>query len=52
MTARTHLPVASWLAILLAVLVWSWIGAYDPGVWVMEVLPVFIAGYCARGAAK
>lgn len=43
MTARTHLPVASWLAILLAVLVWSWIGAYDPGVWVMEVLPVFIA---------
>lgn len=43
MTARTHLPVASWLAILLAVLAWSWIGAYDPGVWVMEVAPVFIA---------
>lgn len=43
MTARTHLPVASWLAILLAVLAWSWIGVYDPGVWVMEVAPVFIA---------
>lgn len=43
MNARPHLPVASWLAILLAVLTWSWIGAYDPGVWVMEVAPVFIA---------
>ena len=43
MNARTYLPVASWLAILLAVLVWSWVGAYDPGVWVMEVAPVFIA---------
>ena len=43
MTVRIHLPVASWLAILLAVLAWSWIGADDPGVWLMEVLPVFIA---------
>jgi putative membrane protein len=43
MNARTHLSEAAWLAIVGAVLVWSWIGAYDPGVWVMEVLPVFIA---------
>jgi len=43
MNARTHLSEAGWLAAIAAVLVWSWIGAYDPGVWVMEVLPVFIA---------
>ena len=43
MNARTHLPEAGWLALIAAVMVWSWIGAYDPGVWVMEVLPVFIA---------
>ena len=43
MNARTHLSEVAWLAIILAVLAWSWIGAYDPGVWVMEVLPVFIA---------
>lgn len=43
MNARTHLSEFGWLAIILAVLAWSWIGAYDPGVWVMEVLPVFIA---------
>ena len=43
MNARTHLSEFAWLAIILAVLAWSWIGAYDPGVWVMEVLPVFIA---------
>ena len=43
MNARSHLSEAAWLAIVGAVLVWSWIGAYDPGVWVMEVLPVFIA---------
>lgn len=43
MNARTHLSEAAWLAIVGVVLVWSWIGAYDPGVWVMEVLPVFIA---------
>lgn len=43
MTARLPLPVAIWLAILLAVLAWSRIGAYDPGVWAMEVLPVFMA---------
>ena len=43
MNARTHLSEVAWLAIILPVLAWSWIGAYDPGVWVMEVLPVFIA---------
>ncbi|MDX9843254.1 MAG: DUF2238 domain-containing protein [Aquabacterium sp.] len=43
MNARTHLSEATWLALVAAVLAWSWIGAYDPGVWVMEVLPVFIA---------
>ena len=43
MNARTHLSEFAWLAIILAVLAWSWVGAYDPGVWVMEVLPVFIA---------
>lgn len=43
MNARTHLSEFAWLTIILAVLAWSWIGAYDPGVWVMEVLPVFIA---------
>ena len=43
MNARTHLSEVAWLAIILAVLAWSWVGAYDPGVWVMEVLPVFIA---------
>lgn len=43
MNVRTHLPEAGWLAIILAVLAWSWVGAYDPGVWVMEVAPVFIA---------
>ena len=43
MNARTHLSEVAWLAIIPAVLAWSWIGAYDPGVWVMEVLPVFIA---------
>lgn len=43
MNARTHLSEVAGLAIILAVLAWSWIGAYDPGVWVMEVLPVFIA---------
>jgi putative membrane protein len=43
MNVRPHLSEAAWLAIVGVVLVWSWIGAYDPGVWVMEVLPVFIA---------
>jgi len=43
MNVRAHLSEAGWLAIVGVVLVWSWIGAYDPGVWVMEVLPVFIA---------
>lgn len=43
MNVRAHLSEAGWLALIAAVLVWSWIGAYDPGVWVMEVLPVFIA---------
>lgn len=43
MNVRAHLSEAGWLALIAAVLLWSWIGAYDPGVWVMEVLPVFIA---------
>ncbi len=43
MNVRAHLFEAGWLALIAAVLLWSWIGAYDPGVWVMEVLPVFIA---------
>lgn len=43
MNVRAHLSEAGWLALIAAVLVWSWIGAYDPGVWLMEVLPVFIA---------
>lgn len=43
MNVRAHLFEAGWLALIAAVLVWSWIGAYDPGVWLMEVLPVFIA---------
>lgn len=43
MNARTHLPEAGWLALIVVGLTWSWIGAYDPGVWVMEVLPVCIA---------
>ena len=30
MNARTHLSEVAWLAIILAVLAWSWIGAYDP----------------------
>ncbi|MFT3857754.1 MAG: DUF2238 domain-containing protein [Aquabacterium sp.] len=33
----------AWLAVIAIGLVWSYIGAYDPGVWVMEVFPVFIA---------
>jgi putative membrane protein len=43
MNVRAHLSTLGWLTILLAVLVWSWVGAYDPGVWAMEVAPVFIA---------
>ena len=43
MNVRAHLSEAGWLALIAAIMVWSWIGAYDPGVWVMEVLPVFIA---------
>ena len=43
MNVRAHLSEAGWLALIAAVLLWSWIGAYDPGVWLMEVLPVFIA---------
>lgn len=43
MNVRAHLSEAGWLALIAAVLVWSWIVAYDPGVWLMEVLPVFIA---------
>ena len=48
MNVRTHGPSMGlgmsmvWLAILLAVLAWSWIGAYDPGIWALEVVPVFV----------
>ena len=48
MNVRTHGPSMGlgmsmvWLAILLAVLAWSWIGAFDPGIWALEVVPVFV----------
>ena len=48
MNVRTHGPSMGlgmslvWLVILLAVLAWSWIGAYDPGIWALEVVPVFV----------
>lgn len=42
MNVRGHLSEAGWLITIAAALGWSWVGAYDPGVWLMEVLPVFI----------
>lgn len=33
----------AWLAVIAIGLIWSYIGAYDRGVWVMEVFPVFVA---------
>lgn len=42
MNVRTHGNEAAWLAALGVGLGWSWFGAYDPGVWVMEVFPVFV----------
>ena len=48
MNVRTHGPSMGlgmtmvWLAILLAVLAWSWIGAFDPGIWALEVVPVLV----------
>lgn len=32
-----------WLAAIAVGLIWSFVGAYDRGVWVMEVFPVFVA---------
>ncbi len=32
-----------WLASIAVGLIWSFVGAYDRGVWVMEVFPIFIA---------
>ncbi len=32
-----------WLATIVVGLIWSFVGAYDRGVWVMEVFPIFIA---------
>lgn len=43
MNARRVMPPLTWLSIVGVLLVWSWCGAYDPGVWLLEVLPVFIA---------
>lgn len=32
-----------WVVALVAGLIWSYIGAFDPGVWLMEVFPVLVA---------
>lgn len=41
-SVQWRLGAVVWLAVLALVMGWSWIGAHDPGVWLMEVLPVFI----------
>jgi len=41
-SVQWRLGAVVWLAVLALVMGWSWRGAHDPGVWLMEVLPVFI----------
>lgn len=43
MNHTTSKGALAWLAAIGIGLIWSYAGAFDPGVWLMEVFPVFIA---------
>lgn len=43
MSNTTSKGALAWLAVIGIGLIWSYIGAFDPAVWLMEVFPVFIA---------
>lgn len=43
MSNTTSKAALAWLATIGMGLIWSYIGAFDPAVWLMEVFPVFIA---------
>lgn len=42
MNLKSPIPAVLWLTVILAGLLWSYIGAHDRGVWLMEVFPVFV----------
>ncbi|MBI5926800.1 MAG: DUF2238 domain-containing protein [Aquabacterium sp.] len=43
MSNTTSKGALAWLAAIAIGLIWSYIGAFDPAVWLMEVFPVFVA---------
>jgi putative membrane protein len=41
--SRNSMNAMIWLTVVCVGLVWSYVGAFDPAVWLMEVFPIFVA---------